>query len=158
MTEDHQRQFLDYFSEKSVNLFIDFGDGIVATIFRLAVITFRIAMILTALRMMETGDLLSNPVCTDQDFHTAMVIADALRQHATKVFCEFFGEKARTRLSATVEQSLLDALPVDFGRQEYIQAAKELDINPRTAEGYISRFCLKGGPVERLGYGKYHKK
>lgn len=158
MTEDQQRQFLDYFSEKSVNLFIDFGDGIVATIFRLAVITFRIAMILTALRMMETGDLLSNPVCTDQDFHTAMVIADALRQHATKVFCEFFGEKARTRLSATVEQSLLDALPVDFGRQEYIQAAKELDINPRTAEGYISRFCLKGGPVERLGYGKYHKK
>lgn len=158
LTEEQQEQFLDYFSEESINLFIDFGEGIVATMFRLAVITFRIAMILTALRMMETGDLLTNPVCDDKDFHTAMVIADALRQHAIKVFCEFFGEKARPRLSATAEQSLLDALPTDFGRKEYIQAAKALDINPRTAEGYISKFCGKNGPVERLGYGKYHKK
>ena len=108
--------------------------------------------------MMETGDLLSNPVCDDKDFHTAMVIGDALRQHATKVFCELFGAKSRVRLSATAEQSLLDALPNEFGRKEYIAAAKELDINPRTAEGYISKFCLKDGPVERYGYGKYRKK
>jgi len=158
LTEEQQAQFLDYFSEESINQFIDFGEGIVATMFRLAVITFRIAMILTGLRMMETGDFLSNPICTDEDFHTAMVIADTLRQHATKVFCEFFGEKARTRLSSSTEQSLLDALPTDFGRKDYIQAAKDLDINPRTAEGYISKFCLKNGPVERIGYGKYHKK
>lgn len=158
MTEEQEQQFLDYFSEKSIDLFIDFGEGIVATMFRLAVITFRIAMILTALRMMETGDLLSNPVCDNKDFHTAMVIGDALRQHATKVFCELFGAKSRVRLSATAEQSLLDALPNEFGRKEYIAAAKELDINPRTAEGYISKFCLKDGPVERYGYGKYRKK
>ena len=158
LTDEQQAQFLDYFSEKSIDLFIDFGEGIVATIFRLAVITFRIAMILTALRMMETGDLLSNPVCTDQDFHTAMVIGDALRQHATKVFCELFGAKSRTRLSASVEQNFLDALPDDFGRPEYIAVAKTLDINPRTAEGYISKFSLKGGPIVRIAYGKYQKK
>ena len=115
-------------------------------------------MILTALRMMETGDLLTNPVCSDTDFNTALIIGDALRQHASKVFCELFGAKSRMRLSASIEQSFLDALPEDFGRKDYIQAAKALEINPRTAEGYISKFCLKNGPVERIAYGKYHKK
>lgn len=158
LTKEQEDKFYDYFSEKSIDQFIDFGEGIVATMFRLAVITFRIAMILTALRMMETGDLLTNPVCSDTDFNTALIIGDALRQHASKVFCELFGAKSRMRLSASIEQSFLDALPEDFGRKDYIQAAKALEINPRTAEGYISKFCLKNGPVERIAYGKYHKK
>ena len=115
-------------------------------------------MILTALRMMETGDLLTDPVCNDTDCRTALAISDALRQHATTVFCELFGAKCRVRLLALTEQSLLDALPSEFCRKEYIAAAKELDINPRTVEGYISKFSLKDGPVERYGYGRYRKK
>ena len=115
-------------------------------------------MVLTALRVKETGNFYENPVCSDDDFESAMTISKALIKHATKVYCELFGEHQQPRLSSTVEQKFLEALPENFGRPEYIEAAKSLGINPRTAEGYISKFCLKKGTIERISYGKYHKK
>ena len=158
LTEAQQAEFLDFFSENQTELFIDFGDGILATVRRLAVICFRIAMVLSGLRLMESGNLYEDVVCTDTDFSTAMTISRALLKHSTKVFCELFGEKQQKRLSSSAEQNLFDALPADFGRQDYIAAAKKLGINERTAEGYVAKFCGKMGLVERQGYGKYHKK
>lgn len=157
LTEEQEALFLDYFSESQTDLFIDFGEGILATIRRMGVICYRLAMVLTALRLMETGDFCTNPVCTDVDFHSAMKISSVLLQHSTKVFCELFGEKQRQRLSSTDEKRLLNALPAEFGRPDYIKAARELKINERTAEGYVSKFCGKMHLVERLGYGKYRK-
>lgn len=157
LTEAQQAEFLDFFSENQTELFIDFGEGILATVRRLAVICFRIAMVLSGLRLMESGNLYEDVVCTDMDFSTAMTISRALLKHSTKVFCELFGEKQRKRLSSSAEQNLFNALPADFGRQDYISAAKKLGINERTAEGYVAKFCGKMGLVERLGYGKYHK-
>lgn len=158
LTPEQEEKFLDYFSESQADLFIDFGEGILATIRRMGVICYRLAMILTALRLMETGDFYNNPVCSDVDFNSAMKISSVLLQHSTKVFCELFGEKQRPRLSSVDEKRLFNALPAEFGRPDYIKAARELKINERTAEGYISKFCGKMGLVERLGYGKYRKK
>ena len=157
LTPEQEARFLDYFSESQTELFIDFGEGILATIRRMGVICYRLAMVLTALRIMETGDFYTDPVCTDEDFHSAMTISAALIRHSTKVFCELFGEKQRPRLSSTDEKRLFNALPADFGRQEYIRAARQLGINERTAEGYVAKFCGKMGLIQRLGYGKYHK-
>lgn len=158
LTPQQEEKFLDYFSESQTELFIDFGEGILATIRRMGIICYRLAMILTALRIMETGDFYSNPVCADQDFDSALKISSVLLQHSTKVFCELFGEKQRPRLSSVDEKRLYNALPTEFGRPDYIKAARELKINERTAEGYVSKFCGKMGLVERLGYGKYRKK
>ena len=158
LTEGQQSEFLEFFSETQTDLFIDFGDGIIATVRRLAVMAYRTAMVLSGIRLMESGNLYENVVCTDADFRTAMTISRALLSHSTKVFCELFGEKQRKRLSSSVEKNLFDLLPEDFGRQDYISAAKTLGINERTAEGYVAKFCGKMGLVERQGYGKYHKK
>lgn len=158
LTDAQQSEFLEFFSENQTDMFIDFGDGIIATVRRLALMCYRIAMVLSALRLMETGNFYEDVVCTDEDFRSAMAISQVLLKHATKVFCELFGEKRRKRLSSSAERNLFDALPDDFGRQEYISAAKSLGINERTAEGYVAKFCGKMGLVERQGYGKYHKK
>ena len=158
LTPEQEETFLDYFSESQTSLFIDFGEGILATVRRMGLICYRIAMILTALRLMETGDFCTNPVCSDVDFNSAMKISAVLIQHSTKVFCELFGEKQRPRLSSTDEKRRFNALPTEFGRPDYIQAARSLKINERTAEGYVAKFCGKMGLVERLGYGKYRKK
>ena len=158
MTEAQQKEFLDFFSESQTELFIDFGEGILATIRRMGLICYRLAMILTALRMMETGDFYSNPVCRDEDFHSAMTISAALLKHSTKVFCELFGERQKPRLSSIDENRLFNALPEEFGRQDYIQVARSLKINERTAEGYVAKFCGKLGLIQRLGYGKYRKR
>lgn len=55
------------------------------------------------------------------------------------------------------EKRLFDALPVNFRRVDYINAARMLNINQRTAEYYIRKFCKEYVSVERLGYGKYRK-
>lgn len=115
-------------------------------------------MVLSGIRLVESGNLYENVVCNDADFRTAMTISRALLSHSTKVFCELFGEKQRKRLSSSVEKNLFDLLPEDFGRQDYISVAKSLGINERTAEGYVAKFCGKMGLVERQGYGKYRKK
>ena len=115
-------------------------------------------MTLSGLRLMETGDFYDDIVCTDADFQTAMTISKTLLQHSIKVFCELFGERQRPRLSSADEQRLFNALPEEFGRKEYVEAAIALKINPRTAEGYVAKFCGKIGLVEHVGYDKYRKK
>ena len=53
---------------------------------RLGLISFRIAMVLRALRILEDGDY-SNPlVCSETDFQTAIQIAFTLEKHAIAVF------------------------------------------------------------------------
>jgi len=48
------------------------GTDYLATVRRLGLITFRIAMILTTLRIMETGEIHSPMICNDTDFNTAI--------------------------------------------------------------------------------------
>ncbi len=158
LTEEQQGEFLDFFSEQSTDRFIDFGEGFLATIRRLAVICFRIAMTLSGLRLMESGNFYEDIVCTDADFRTAMTISKTLLKHSIKVYCELFGEKQKPRLSSQDETRFFEALPAEFGRKDYLEAAVALKINPRTAEGYVNKFCGKMGLIEHIGYDKYRKK
>lgn len=65
-----------------------FGDDTVASVRRLATSTYRIAMILSALRIWEDGDTDSPRVCSDEDFQTAMAISEVLQQHMLRVIKE----------------------------------------------------------------------
>jgi hypothetical protein len=38
----------------------------------------------------------------------------------------------------------LDQLPYEFNREKYLEVANKLGINPKTVEGYISRFAKTG--------------
>ena len=61
------------------------GNNFSANIKRLGVITFRISMIFSTLRMFETGDF-SNPIiCSDIDFENSIQIATTLEKHAIYV-------------------------------------------------------------------------
>ena len=74
-TEDQQQRFNDSFSAHQADLYDVFGDDIVPSVRRLGLITYRIAMILTALRMMEDGDFYTDLICSDEDFTTALTIS-----------------------------------------------------------------------------------
>ena len=63
----------------------ELGEDIIASVRRLGLITYRIAMIMSALRIMEDGCFEDNIICRDVDFETALVISDALLHHTTKV-------------------------------------------------------------------------
>ena len=131
-----------------------FGDDIVASVRRLGLITFRIAMILTTLRIYESKNYTQTLVCSDEDFQTSLTMAGVLLQHTSRIFNVLF--KKRLGGSDNNRQRFFDNLPPTFSRQDYLDVAKRLGIPPKTAEKYINHFC-KQGNLEHPAQGKYEK-
>ena len=106
---------------------------------RLGLVTFRIAMVLRTLRILEDGDY-SNPlICDETDFHTAIQIAFTLEKHAIAVFQNLPNNDLKG-----VKLKFYNALPDNFNRQGYLAVAKELSIKDKTAEKYIGQFKENG--------------
>lgn len=102
---------------------------------RLGLITFRIAMVLRTLRILEDGDY-SNPlICNETDFQTAIQIAFTLEKHAIAVFQNLPNNNLKG-----IKLKFYNALPENFNRQGYLSIAKELEIKDKTAEKYIGQF------------------
>lgn len=106
---------------------------------RLGLITFRIAMVLRILRILEDGDY-SNPlICNETDFQTAIQIAFTLEKHAIAVFQNLPNNNLKG-----VKLKFYNALPDNFNRQGYLSVAQDLDIKEKTAEKYIGQFKDNG--------------
>ena len=161
LTVEQQRRFNEFFEQAQVQYVDELGEDIIASVRRLGLITYRIAMIMSALRIMEDGCFEDNIICRDVDFETALVISDALLHHTTKVFEELPRLAASGSSSAgqkTIRRQLfLDKLPETFSRKEFIEISSSLGIPLKTAERHISQWC-KDGAVERVDHGQYVKK
>ena len=57
-----------------------------STVKRLALIVFRIAMVLSAIRKFEDGVADTDITCEDTDFQTAFALAEVYKQHAMLMF------------------------------------------------------------------------
>ena len=161
LTVEQQRRFNEFFEQAQVQYVDELGEDIIASVRRLGLITYRIAMIMSALRIMEDGCFEDNIICRDVDFETALVISDALLHHTTKVFEELPRLAASGSSSVgqkTIRRQLfLDKLPETFSRKEFIEISSSLGIPLKTAERHISQWC-KDGVVERVDHGQYVKK
>ena len=161
-------QFNDFFRDTQSRYAAIFGEEIVATVRRLGLIMFRIAMILTVLRHIEEVPAkrkksLKKMVCTDVDYDTALAVIQVLLQHSAAVFQTLprrtdhaAALKGRRQLSDAVRQKFLAALPDTFDRPTYIQVAASLNIIERTAERYVSDLC-KSGHLTHPANGQYTK-
>ena len=161
-------QFNDFFRDTQSRYAAIFGEEIVATVRRLGLIMFRIAMILTVLRHIEEVPAkrkksLKKMVCTDVDYDTALAVIQVLLQHSAAVFQTLprrtdhaAALKGRRQLSDAVRQKFLAALPDTFDRPTYIQVAASLNIIERTAERYVSDLC-KSGHLIHPSNGQYTK-
>ena len=161
LTVEQQRRFNEFFEQAQVQYVDELGEDIIASVRRLGLITYRIAMIMSALRIMEDGCFEDNIICRDVDFETALVISDALLHHTTKVFEELprlAAAGSSTAGQKTMRRQLfLDKLPESFTRKEFIDISASLGIPLKTAERHISQWC-KDGIVERVDHGQYVKK
>lgn len=125
----------------------------VATIRRLGIVAFRFAMIFTSLRLMEDDNHPMKLECSDIDFDNALKMIPILDQHSRKVFSSLPKERNSYEFKNLKEQ-FLDALPKEFSRTIYLEVAKDIGINPKTAEGYIAKF-IKNGFIGRLQNNNY---
>jgi len=102
---------------------------------RLGLITFRIAMVLSALRIIETGNVSDKIICSDIDYRTSISIVFTLEKHAIAVFQNLPNNNLKG-----VKLKFLNALPNEFNRQVYLETAEKLNVKPKTAEKYITQF------------------
>lgn len=158
LTDDQCDRFNAFFEAQQLRIYSIWGDEMIATVRRMGLICFRMAMILSVLRMMETGDLVTPPVCLDEDFETAISLSEVLLAHAERVFHTLFGKMPVSDVaSGDLRELFFRKLPAEFGRAEYIAVAKSIGLNERTAEGYIRKAAEAGKPIARVIKGRYRK-
>ena len=158
LSAEQQKQFNSLFAQVQKEYSNLFGLDIVASVRRLGLITFRIAMILTSLRIIDGGQNSNLIVCDDSDFQTAITMARVLLQHTAKVFGSLPAIETTANGNATtiIKQTFLDNLPPEFDRKTYLAVAEKLKIPHKTAEKYINRFCV-GGQLKHLAHDSYGK-
>ncbi len=153
-----QEEFNKFFSDLQEEYSSLYGLEIVASIRRLGLITFRIAMIFTTLRIMEGLDIAPVIVCNDIDFRNSLIMAKVLLQHTAKVYGNLPIPDGQTKQGGqtVINQLFYENLPNEFTRKKYIEYAKILKIPPKTADRYVSRLCEKG-QLKRMSHGFYSK-
>lgn len=138
LTDEQGHQFTELFNSMLSRNKLLLGRDFDANIKRLGLITFRVAMILSALRILEEGELPNPMICSDLDFLTAMTIATTLEKHAIAVFQNLPNNELKG-----AKLKFFEKLPTQFDRQAYLKVAEELGIHPKTAEKYIGQFKFK---------------
>ncbi|MBE6225931.1 MAG: DUF3987 domain-containing protein [Bacteroidales bacterium] len=150
MTPSQQSKFNNYFSSVQTSQMNTHGEYIIASVRRLGLSAFRIILILSALRILETGEILTKLTCTDEDFTTALIICSTLMVHTGKIFSTLpqVEETPSGHLSSSRQQQFLNALPEEttFTRQTYLQIAETLGIPVPSADRYINRW-VSGGVI-----------
>src|SRR5574344_849593 len=155
LTSGQQQAFNAYFAQTQNQYLCLYGADYLATVRRLGLITFRMAMILTALRIMDDGDIHSPLVCRDNDFNTSLSMVKILVLHAAQVFQQLPSE-AVTTAPKNQKQQFLDELPKEFCRKDYLTVANKLGIPDKTAEKHIKRFAVNG-LINHYAHDKYKK-
>ena len=171
LTDAQGEQFNKYFESLVEEYKNMLGRDFVASIYRLGLSTFRIAMVLSIARLEETlsespttsisENATTSIICRDEDLDNAITIADTLMQHAAKIFATLMPNKEEDgtlgiKLSPKSER-LFENLPGKFNRQTVLSIGKKLGIPQRTAEKYVGEYVNKHGLCKRTGNGEYEK-
>ena len=114
--------------------------SLVSSVFRSGLNLFRIAMILSVLRNIDTITDNQKLICADVDFETAHSIIKYLLDHVILV-SEIF-EKDKFGLSV-YELNILSSLPKNFKRVEAVKIGKNLDVKTRTMDTYLNKWKTK---------------
>jgi hypothetical protein len=153
VTPEQNEQFHVFFTQLQEKYVMLQGVDYIGTVRRLGLIAFRIAMIFTTLRILETGNFTEIQFCRDDDFQAVLSMIRVLVRHASHVYSELPVDEKPTKPKDKKEK-FLDRLPKTFTRQIYLELAKTLSIPARTAEKYISAFSDKG-LIFREQHGNY---
>ncbi|MGE5447006.1 MAG: DUF3987 domain-containing protein [Bacteroidales bacterium] len=156
LTEEQQQEFNTCFAQMQDKYLVLQGLDYMAIIRRLGLIAFRVMMVLTAMRIPETGDYSVKQECAKEDFETALAIIRIMVRHASYIVSQLPAE-VKIEKRENKKESFFDRLPEKFCRKEFLELATSLGFGNRTADKYIAAFCEKG-LLERPQLNVYMKK
>lgn len=145
-TPEQQTAFNTYYRTTQEEYHLLFGNDIIASVRRLGLITFRLAMVLSALRLHDTGEMAHRLVCEDEDFNSAMAIARVLIRHTVRVYRELSSDELTKPSFERTErqQQYYRSLPLEFSSKAFSEIAQRLAIPQKTAQRYIRTWCSMG--------------
>ena len=156
-TTQQEEKFNAFFRQIQSDYINIFGYEIVASVRRLGLITFRLAMIMTILSYFDNHNLKSIMICRDNVFNNTMSIIKVLLQHMTHVYEMLPSNTGNTSQNqTTLKNMFFESLPKQFCRKDYVRIGNGLGIPPKKADKIIYRF-ISDNKLRRLEQGSYSK-
>lgn len=153
LTEEQQNKFNQFF-EKIQTMYIAIQEeDIISSVRRLGLTAYRIMMIFSALRIMETGEITSRLICDDVDFDNTLQMVSVLVKHSSYVFTQIAQDSYKPKPKNRKEK-FLESLPYNFNRQTYVTIALQLAIPDKTAQKYI-KDLVDAGIILHNGQDNY---
>tara|TARA_R110001606_G_scaffold209615_1_gene356866 strand:+ start:3324 stop:5603 length:2280 start_codon:yes stop_codon:yes gene_type:complete len=153
-TEQQQIEFLEFFPKLNL-YYLNFNPlDYDASVKRLGIIAFRISMIFTVLRILETGEISNTMYCSDEDFKSTLTMIKVLIKHSSKVYSSLPNTNTTVNYKNDKEK-FIESLPLRFKTQEYYEAAAVYNITQKTAERYLTKLC-KDAILVRESQGNYY--
>jgi hypothetical protein len=155
LSEKQKQEFAKYFKERQKVICSEHSDEASSIIMRMGLITFRIAMVLSAVRKEEDNDQSNENVCNDVDFETAMLLSDTYLKHSIQMFgklpktCNINNSKMNELL-----ENMMDSK--EMTRAEIGAIGKRIGIPDRTVTDYLKK-AVESGIITKLRHGKYMK-
>ena len=154
LTQPQQAAFNAAFSKWQNEIGALSDNELIATIRRLGLICFRIAMQLSVLRLTDNNaDLPTEIICSDLDFKTAFRLTEVFKTHAVFVF-DFLGTHNKHKCGLTGHKlAWYNELTHEFKRLEAVNLGKNHQVEPRTVDRLLAKHKL----FSKLDDGKYQK-
>lgn len=156
LTDQQFEDLSERFSKKLDSIKLFTGNSAGSVVYRLGVIGFRIAMLLTVLREMENLEGSKNLQCAEQDFEAAMNIVDVLFEHSMVMYA-LLPKQGSLDFHPKLRQFYL-LLPNDrrFSRKKANEIGQVIGISERSVGNYIERLS-EMGKLENPDFGNYQK-
>lgn len=140
-----KQQFNAFFGKIQTEYARIFGFNITASVKRQALITYRLAMVLSVVRAFFEHRLTTDLICTQADFDIVMSITEVVMKHTAFVFDSLPSVDMKCIISSSDhsrKQQLFQALPQRFNRKEAIEVASRFNIARTSADRYIKQMFL----------------
>ena len=167
LTAAQKRRLNSFFKELQSEQANQIGDDMVASVRRLGLVCFRIAMILTVLRSVDDGavkwDSMESVECDDRDFNTAIEIVNILISHTAMVYATLLRhdeprqEENRMATMSDIQRKVFDAMDDEFTTKDVLAYTQRFNMPRRTAENMIGIFLTRFRCVTRIKNGLYSK-
>ena len=125
-------------------------------VYRLGLIMFRLCMIFSALRKFENGEVTDTIFCTDEDFNTALAIAQTYLQHSLLMFNNLPKQnEVMSFQSGDSKRKFFEALPEEFTRKQATELGSQFKLSARSVDEILK--TATGVSLTKLKAGLYRK-
>ncbi len=165
-----QMQFVTFLRQVNEECCDEVDNNMQGIVRRLGLMTFRIMMVLTAVRTLDlemyklkpSADGTIHLLCEERDYITAMDISTTLLYHSVFIYRKLAGLEQRLSMDrqekgvAARRNAFFGLLPLSFTKKEYDALVEEQGENASTASKWIDIF-IRERRLRRTGQGCYSK-